>query len=128
MVDDHPAILRHVAVWVQGTGVATVAATSVESADAHLLYGSLKPDIVLCDMHMPEVDGLEVCRRIVALDPCAAVILFSARDDDGLADVAAQAGASALIKKTADSEALRAELVAAVRRRSARQSTAAADS
>ncbi len=111
MVDDHPAILRHVSSWVERTGVATVVGTSSVPAAVPGLWTELRPDVTLCDVHMPDVDGFDLCRQLRDEHPAAVVLLFSARDDRTMLDSATAAGACGLVSKTATS----AELAVALR-------------
>ncbi len=106
VVDDHPAILRHVSSWVEATGVASVVATSSEPAAVPELWSELRPDVTLCDVHMPDLDGFELCQRLRTEHPSAVVLLFSARDDRTMHDSAATAGACGLVSKTATSAEL----------------------
>jgi DNA-binding NarL/FixJ family response regulator len=106
VVDDHPAILRHVSSWVEATGVASVIATSSAPMAVPGLWKELQPDITLCDVHMPELDGFELCQRLRAEHPSAVVVLFSARDDRTMHDEASKAGACGLVSKTATSAEL----------------------
>ena len=112
VVDDHPAILRHVSSWVAGTGIATVTATSSSPADVVALWDEVRPDVTLCDVHMPDIDGFELCTRLRSEHPDAVVLLFSARDDRTMRDAATEAGARGLVSKTASctvlADALRA--------------------
>jgi DNA-binding NarL/FixJ family response regulator len=116
VVDDHPAILRHVSSWVRSTIVAEVVATSSDPAGVPAIWSEVRPDVTLCDVHMPEVDGLELCRRLCRQDPAAVVLLFSARDDSALRQQADDAGARGLISKTATPQELAAALLAAAGR------------
>ena len=106
VVDDHPAILRHVSSWVAATGIATVAATSSSPADVVALWDEVRPDVTLCDVHMPGMDGFELCTQLRAAHPDAVVVLFSARDDPGMRDKAERSGASGVVSKTAPSAVL----------------------
>lgn len=114
VVDDHPAILRHVSSWVAGTGIATVAATSSSPADVVGLWDEIRPDVTLCDVHMPDIDGFQLCERLRSEHPDAVVLLFSARDDASMRDAAAASGACGLVSKTASSTVLADALRAAV--------------
>ena len=113
MVDDHPAILQHVSTWVGATDVAEVVGTASLPDDAMALFDVLQPDVTLCDVHMPQVDGFDLCRRLLAHRSDAAVLLFSARDDAVLRAAATAAGASGLVSKTASPAELAAALLAA---------------
>jgi len=65
--------------------------------EALQLAEELHPDVVLLDVHMPDLDGFEVTRRLVALDRAPAVVLISSRDDYAL--LAAKTPARAFIRK-----------------------------
>ncbi len=106
VVDDHPAILRHVSSWVAATGIATVAATTSSPADVVALWDEVRPDVTLCDVHMPGMDGFELCTQLRGAHPDAVVVLFSARDDPGMRDEAERSGASGVVSKTASSAVL----------------------
>ena len=64
-----------------------------DGADALKSYIDRRPDIVLMDIRMPIVDGLEATRRILQFDPEARVMIVTDYDDDDLREVALEAGA-----------------------------------
>jgi two-component system response regulator DegU len=64
-----------------------------DGADALKSYIDRRPDIVLMDIRMPIVDGLEATRRILKFDPEARVMIVTDYDDDDLREVALEAGA-----------------------------------
>lgn len=59
----------------------------------------LLPDVVVLDLAIPGINGLEACRQIKAAAPHIRVILFTAADNPGLREMAARAGASAFVPK-----------------------------
>jgi len=64
-----------------------------DGADALKSYIDRRPDIVLMDIRMPIVDGLEATRRILKFDPEARVMIVTDYYDDDLREVALEAGA-----------------------------------
>ncbi len=110
VVDDHPVVrggLVHLLRTLPGLEVVGEAADGLEAVRA---AADLHPDVVLMDVQMPVLDGIEATRRIVAEDLGRVVILTTFDRDDYLFQ-ALSAGASGFLLKNAGPE----ELVAAVR-------------
>jgi len=59
----------------------------------------LRPDLVLLDVRMPGIGGIEAARRITEAHPGTVVVLISIEDSDEFADDARAAGAAALVRK-----------------------------
>ncbi len=81
IVDDEPFIVKVVARMLQGMGATTVdsAANGHEALDV-VKSASPPPDVVLCDLNMPGMDGIEVLRHLADLGYGGNVILFSGED------------------------------------------------
>jgi len=62
----------------------------------------LQPDVVVVDLNLPHVHGLEVCRQITRHHPGARVVVFSAMNDPDMRQRSLEAGASAFVSKGAD--------------------------
>ncbi|MGW0192735.1 response regulator [Nonomuraea sp. NPDC003201] len=83
------------------------------------LVAELRPDVVLMDLRMPVMDGVEATRRIARAHPEVAVVVLTTYDDDRSVDSALLAGACGYLTKDAG----RAEIAAALRSAAAGQST-----
>ena len=63
-------------------------------------FRELKPDLVLLDLAMPDIDGIEAGRRMHAIDPSVPLILFTLLDPWGLESAARRAGISEIVSKS----------------------------
>jgi DNA-binding NarL/FixJ family response regulator len=88
-----------------------VVADAVDGREAVELFGRLRPDVVVMDIRMPQMDGLEATRRLAKNDPDARVLILTMFDLDEYVFDALRAGASGFLLKDRPPE----ELVAAVR-------------
>jgi two-component system response regulator YesN len=59
----------------------------------------LQPDVIVLDLHMPNANGLEVCRQITQEHPKTKVIVFTAMNDPAVQQRSFEAGASAFVSK-----------------------------
>jgi DNA-binding NarL/FixJ family response regulator len=114
LADDHPVVRRGLAALldsVDGVEVVGQAATGREAVrEAQLLA----PDVVLMDVQMPDLDGVEASRRIAAASPGVAVLVLTMHDDDETVLAALRAGARGYLLKGADQEEIRRAVHAVV--------------
>jgi DNA-binding NarL/FixJ family response regulator len=111
IADDHAAFrggLRALLDTVEDVVVVGEAETGDATVDA---VRTLQPDIVLMDINMPGIDGVEATRRIVDAEPHVAVLVLTMHDDDETVFAAVRAGARGYLLKGAQ----RSELVRALR-------------
>ncbi len=109
LVDDHPGIVRALSRLLSTEcDVVGVMADGREVADA---AARLQPVVIVVDLNLPDVSGLDVCRQIKDSDPRVKVIVISARIDEAIRDEALAAGASGFFEKSAANE-----LIEAIRR------------
>ncbi len=114
IVDDHPVVrggLMALIGTLPGLEVVGVAADG-EAAVSQVQL--LTPDVVLMDVRMPVVDGVEATRRIHAAVPATAVLMLTMYDDDATVFTAMRAGARGYLLKGAEQEEILAAIHAVV--------------
>jgi two-component system, NarL family, invasion response regulator UvrY len=98
-VDDQPlfrAAARDVIVATPGFELIGEASSGLEAIDR---FAELDPDLVLMNVRMPGLDGIETTRRLRALRPDAAVVLISLDDISDMAKATERSGALAFVRK-----------------------------
>ncbi len=111
IADDHPFLREGVVAVLSGQPDMTVVGEAEDGQEAIALYRALQPDILLIDLQMPVLDGLEALRRIRSEFPEARIIVLTTYAGDVQAVQALQAGAAGYLLKNS----LRNELLDAVR-------------
>jgi len=91
-----------------------VVGQAVDGIEAVQLAKTLKPDVVLMDIKMPNLDGIEATRRIVAENPKTKVLMLSTFDSDNNVIQALKAGASGYVLKDAQASSIISSLLAVV--------------
>jgi CheY-like chemotaxis protein len=109
IVDDYAPFRDNARGLLEGGGF-DVVAEAEDGVTALRLAQELGPEIVLLDVHLPDLDGFEVARRLRDLDPAPVVVLTSSRDD--YAPLVEASAARAFIRK----DALSAEALASALR------------
>jgi len=99
IADDSGPYRRAASKVVSGTEGFEVAGTAGSAEEAIALAGSLEPDLVLLDVRMPGMNGIEAERRITAASPRAVVVLVSAWADVDLPSGARSCGAAETLHK-----------------------------
>lgn len=109
VVDDHALVRTGVRMILSGETDIEVVGEADSGEEALPLVRRLKPDIVLCDLHLPGLSGLEVTERIVKADFGTRVIVVSVLQDGPLPRRLLEAGACGYVGKGGDAgELLRA--------------------
>jgi DNA-binding NarL/FixJ family response regulator len=106
VADDHHLVRTGFRVILEIEEDIEVIGEASDGAQAVDLAASARPDVVLMDVEMPGVDGLEATRRIVAADAGPAVLILTTFDRDDYLFAALQAGASGFLLKNGTPEAL----------------------
>jgi PAS domain S-box-containing protein len=105
-VDDHHVMRQGLINLMKALPGIQVAGEAANGREAIERVRQLKPDLVLMDISMPEMDGIEATRRIKAELPTVRIVGLSVHEDDPLAEAMRAAGAEALVSKTAPSSLL----------------------
>lgn len=106
LVDDHAVVRMGFRLLLQSVADISVIAEADSGESACRLYMELNPDVVIMDLAMPGMGGLEALRRIRAHHPDARVLTLSAHDDPMHARRALQEGARGFLSKRSAPEAL----------------------
>jgi DNA-binding NarL/FixJ family response regulator len=99
LVDDQPLIRASLQMVVTDVPDLTVVGEAGDGAQALRLAGELRPDVVVMDIRMPGMDGIEATRRILAVDDTCRVLMLTTFDDDEYVYGALRAGASGFLVK-----------------------------
>jgi two-component system chemotaxis response regulator CheY len=111
IADDSLVISRQLAKVVEGFGEYQIIGQAKNGAEAIKLFQSLKPDVVLMDINMPIMDGIQSLRTILRLDAKARVVMISSLG--GVGDKAQEAmklGARNVISKPFEPDRIRSVL------------------
>jgi DNA-binding NarL/FixJ family response regulator len=111
IVDDYDLMRKLTHVMLKGEPDLEVIGEAVNGRQALELCRQLRPDVVLMDVRMPEMDGLTATRAIKEEMPAISILMVSAYESEDYRREAASAGAAGYILKDAD----RNELLEAVR-------------
>ena len=114
LADDHPLIREGLRSSLADQGF-TVVAEAEDGKTAVDLALEHRPDVVVMDIGMPELDGLEATRRILRARPTARVLVLTAHDDEDMRQAAKDAGAMGYVVKSASTKEI-AEAVRALAR------------
>ena len=107
LVDDHEMVIEGLkAMLAPFAGRVKVVGEAVGADKAMAVIDDLAPDIVLCDVRMAGVSGLDLCRDIRQRDPAQKVILLSVYDDEQYLFQAMRVGASGYLLKGIGSDEL----------------------
>jgi DNA-binding NarL/FixJ family response regulator len=100
LVDDHAVVREGYRRLLEKRGDITVVGEAESAADAHEQFSKLSPDVVVMDISLPGVSGIEAMRRMLNRRPDTRVLMFSMYEDVIYADRALQAGASGYVTKS----------------------------
>jgi DNA-binding NarL/FixJ family response regulator len=104
VVDDHPVYRDGLAMLLGSVPGLAVVGAAADGAAAIALAREEQPDVVVMDVQMPVLDGIEATRRITSESPSVGVVVLMMSEDDGTVFAAVRAGARGYLLKGADQE------------------------
>jgi DNA-binding NarL/FixJ family response regulator len=106
LVDDHSVVREGYRAVLQKQPGLSVVAEAADGAEAYRLYKAMQPDLVIMDMTMPGISGIEAIRRIRQWDAGARILVFTMHQNAAFAVQAIRAGAKGYVTKTSPPETL----------------------
>ncbi len=110
LADDHAVVRAGIRLLIELTGRYKVVGEAGTGEAAVERVASLRPDLVVMDIRMPDMDGIAATRRITRQDPDVRVLVFTAYDDPEYVEAVIEAGAMGCLSK----RRARTDLVAAL--------------
>jgi DNA-binding NarL/FixJ family response regulator len=102
LVDDHEVVQRDLARFLGTYDDIEVIGKASTGKEALQFCAEARPDVILMDLWMPIMDGLETTRAIVAIDPGIRIIVLTGSTDEGISIQAVQAGALLCLHKNSE--------------------------
>ncbi|MFZ6018183.1 MAG: response regulator, partial [Chloroflexota bacterium] len=82
LVDDHPVVRKGIRAMLESEQGMLVVGECADGEQAVRQYNALRPDVVLMDLVMPNMDGIEAIRRIMELDNAARILVLTSFSTD----------------------------------------------
>ncbi len=111
VAEDHPLFRKGMISLLSSVAEFEVVGEATTGEEAAALAAELQPDVVLMDLQMPNVNGIEATRRIVSESPSIRVLVVTLLEDEESVFMALRAGARGYVLKDADEE----EMVLSIR-------------
>ena len=111
VADDHPLFRDGLGALLASVEDADVVGEASTGTEAVVRTLELQPDVVLMDLHMPEINGIEATRRVVEASPHVGVLVLTMVEDDDAVFAAMRAGARGYLVKGSSQD----EILAAIR-------------
>lgn len=106
IVDDHPLIRRGLRTVIAGANDLEVAGEAATGRAAVAAAAALMPDVILMDLQMPDLSGIEATRAIIEAQPETRILVLTLFQDDDSVFLALRAGARGYILKDAEEDDL----------------------
>jgi DNA-binding NarL/FixJ family response regulator len=112
LAEDHDVVRQGICSLLNTDGQFRVVGEAHSGREAVAMANALRPDVILMDIAMPMLNGLEATRQILAAFPAAKVLILSAHSDDEYIERAASAGVAGFLEKQTSAEILTKAIVA----------------
>lgn len=106
LAEDHAIVRQGLSALLNVDGHFKIVGEARNGRQAVELAQTLKPDVILMDIAMPVLNGLEATRQILAANPAAKVVILSAHSDDAYLDSMSAVGAMGFLEKQTSAEIL----------------------
>ncbi len=106
VADDHPVVLHGLVSALNRDRHLRVVGTASNGAEAVARYRELRPDVIVLDLRMPQMDGLKATRHIRKIDPNARILILTTFDADDEIYAAFQNGARGYVLKESSAESI----------------------
>ena len=106
LTDDHEVVRAGYARLLESTPDIEVVAEACSGEEACAGYSEYQPDVLIMDLNMPGMGGLEACRRIMARDPKANILVFSVHENEIMLERALDVGVKGYISKRSASQVM----------------------
>lgn len=117
LADDHPLVRQGLRAVLSSVHAMEIVGEACDGQDAVRLAGALSPDVVVMDLQMPGLHGIDATREILVHRPATSVLVLTMFEDDDMVFAALAAGASGYLLKGSDG----ADIVTAVQAAAAGQ-------
>jgi DNA-binding NarL/FixJ family response regulator len=114
LVDDHRIVRQGLRSILEPDPRFEVVGEAASGADALRVVAEQHPEVVLLDLKLPDLSGIELCQRLVQAHPEIAVLILTAFIDRNLVNACLQAGARGYLLKDAENLQLREQLLTVV--------------
>lgn len=104
VADDHPTFRRGLGALLASLDGFELVGEAADGEVAIALAAAVQPDVVVMDLNMPVVNGVEATRQIIAADPRVAVLVLTMLEEDDSVFAAMRAGARGYVVKGADTD------------------------
>ena len=106
LADDHAIVRQGLCALLTTEGHFTMVGQARTGREAVEMARTLRPDVIVMDIAMPVLNGLEATRQILAANPAAKVVILSAHTDDEYIERMSEAGVAGFLEKQTSAEIL----------------------